>query len=160
MDKQTLNTRLAEKLIFFGVLLFFLGLIVGLFIPVIANPRMGLSSHLEGILNGIFLIVLGLIWHRVKLSARWLKITYALAIYGTFANWAGILVAAILDAGAPLTVAAQGNQGTPLAEAIVGFALITLTIAMLTISITVLLGLRRNMRREKPSKPALVSGSA
>lgn len=157
MDKQTLTTRLAEKLIFFGVLLFFLGLIVGLFIPMMANPRMGLSSHLEGILNGIFLIVLGLIWHRITLSARWQKITYALAIYGTFANWAGILVAALLDAGAPLTVAAQGNQGTPLAEAIVGFALITLTIAMLTISITVLVGLRRSMKQASIRQASLVS---
>jgi hypothetical protein len=35
-----------------GLLLFLLGLLVGLAAPVLANPRMGVSSHIEGVLNG------------------------------------------------------------------------------------------------------------
>lgn len=47
-----------------------LGLIVGLLVPALANPHMALSSHLEGIINGIFLIVFELIWHKVLLLER------------------------------------------------------------------------------------------
>jgi hypothetical protein len=72
--------RQSDKLQFFGVLLFFLGFVVGLFVPMMANPRMGLSSHLEGVLNGIFLIVLGLIWNQLEISIRWLNFTYWLSL--------------------------------------------------------------------------------
>ncbi len=146
MENSILKNKLSDRLIFWGILLFFLGLIVGLLIPVLANPRMGLSSHLEGVMNGIFLIVLGLIWHKVDLPDRWLKISFWLAIYGTFANWFGILIAAIFDAGKMLTVAADGKEGPAFAEGIVNFSLISLTVAMIVICITVMIGLSKNMR--------------
>jgi (hydroxyamino)benzene mutase len=47
-----------------SILLFSLGLVTGLLAPKLANPRMGLSSHLEGLMNGMFLVLLGLIWQR------------------------------------------------------------------------------------------------
>jgi (hydroxyamino)benzene mutase len=133
----------SDKLIFLGVLLFFFGLIIGLLVPVFANPRIGLSSHIEGVLNGMFLIVLGLIWHKVDLSDKWLKITFWLALYGTFANWFGMLFAAVFNAGKMLGVAANGKEGPALAEDIVTFLLISLSIAMLIICISVLIGLHR-----------------
>jgi len=86
MENSRLMKYQSNKLIFLGVILFFFGLIVGLLVPIFANPRMGVSSHIEGVLNGIFLIVLGLIWHKVELSERLLKITFWLAVYGTFVN--------------------------------------------------------------------------
>ena len=149
MELKLLKKKQSDLLIYLGVLLFFLGLITGLLIPALANPRMALSSHIEGVMNGMFLIILGLIWHKVDLSSRWLKITFWLAIYGTFANWLGILIAAVFDAGGMMTVAAEGKQGTPVAEGIVTFSLISLTIAMLVICITVLIGLVRNMNNSK-----------
>ncbi len=36
----------SDRLLFLGVLLFFLGLVVGLLIPMMVNPRMGLTTHL------------------------------------------------------------------------------------------------------------------
>lgn len=144
MDKSTLTRDQSHNLIFLGVLLFFFGMIVGLFVPLYANPRMGLSSHIEGVLNGIFLIVLGLIWDKVYLSAKWLRITFWLAVYGTFANWFGILIAALFNAGKMLGVAANGKEGPVIAEGIVTFSLISLTIAMLILCIMVLIGLKRN----------------
>jgi len=132
-------------LIFLGVLLFLLGLIVGLIVPIFANPRMGVSSHLEGVMNGMFLIVLGLIWTRLDLSAKWLRITFWLSIYGTFINWLGILIAAIFDAGEMLGIAANGTKGPPIAESIVTFSLISLSIAMLVVCIIILIGLKRGM---------------
>jgi hydroxylaminobenzene mutase len=142
---MVLQKQQSNNLIFYGILLFLLGLIVGLFLPFMANPRMGLSSHIEGVLNGMFLVILGLIWHKIALSDRWLKITFWLAIYGTFANWLGMLYAAIVNAGKDLTIAAEGKEGTPVQEAIIMFLLVTLSLAMIIICITVLIGLKRNI---------------
>jgi len=138
----------ANNLLFLGFLLFFLGLVVGLIVPAMANPRMGLSSHIEGVLNGMFLVILGLVWHKVELSGRWLKATFWMAVYGTFANWAGMLVAAVFDAGEMLTVAANGHKGPAAAEAVVKFSLISLSLAMLFVCVTMMVGLRRNAKLE------------
>jgi hydroxylaminobenzene mutase len=138
----------SNRLIFLGVLLFSLGLAVGLIVPIFANPRMGLSSHIEGVLNGMLLIIFGLIWHKIELSIKWLKITYWLTIYGTFANWFGILIAAVFNAGRMLTIAANGKAGPPIVEGIVTFLLFSLSIAMLIVCINVLMGLYRNMKQK------------
>jgi hydroxylaminobenzene mutase len=44
--------------LFLGFLFFLLSLITGLIVPAFANPRLAVSIHIEGVLNGIFLIVL------------------------------------------------------------------------------------------------------
>lgn len=147
MEKSILIKNQGNKLIYYGILLFFFGLIVGLFVPIMANPRMGVSSHLEGIMNGIFLVVLGLIWGKVELSEKWLKITFWLSIYGTFANWFGILFASVFNAGKMLNIAANGQEGSAVEEVIVNFFLFSLSIAMIIICVAVLIGLKRNMNK-------------
>ena len=149
MESLETKKRQSDKLIYFGVILFFIGLIIGLMVPIFANPRMGVSSHIEGVLNGMFLIVLGLIWNKVDLSNKWLKITFWTAVYGTFANCFGILIAAIFNAGKMLSIAANGQEGTPFIEGIVTFSLISLSIAMLVVCVTVLIGLKQNMKTNK-----------
>ena len=148
MDEIKFKNDQANKLIFLGLLLFLIGLIIGMIVPVFANPRLGVSSHIEGVLNGIFLIVLGLVWHKVELSLKWLSITFYLAIYGTFVNCFGILIAAIFNAGKMLGIAANGQEGAPLVEGIVSFCLISLSIAMLIVSIVLLVGLKRHMKQK------------
>ena len=138
----------ADNLLFLGFLLFLLGLITGLVVPAFANPRLGVSSHIEGVLNGIFLIVLALVWHKLALSAGALKTTYWLALYGTFANWFAMLVAAGFNAGKMMGAMAGGQEGPPAAEAVVAFLLITLSVAMVIISVLVLVGLRNGSKRE------------
>ena len=116
----------AHRLIQLGVLLFLLGLFVGMAVPALANPRMGLASHLEGIINGIFLIALGAIWNRLVLSAVWLKTLFGLLIYGTFANWLATLLAAIWGAGRSMPIAGQGQTSSPSKELIVGLLIVLL----------------------------------
>jgi hydroxylaminobenzene mutase len=145
MENSTFKKQQSNRLIYLGVLLFLLGLITGLAAQLFANPRMGVSSHIEGVLNGMFLIVLGLIWNKISLSDNWLKITFWLAIYGTFMNWFGILIAAIFNAGKNLGIMANGQEGSPVAEGFVGFSLISLSVAMVVICITILVGLWKNM---------------
>ncbi len=92
-DRHMEMTEVDTLLLQLGILLFLLGLLTGLVIPRLSNPSMGLSSHLEGVLNGMFLVVLGLLWRRLNLSNTWLTITFWRAVYGTFANWLATFLA-------------------------------------------------------------------
>ncbi len=148
MENVHQTKKQASNLLFLGFLLFLFGLITGLIVPAFANPRLGVSSHIEGVLNGIFLIVLGLVWHKLALSDKMLKTTYLLALYGTFANWFALLFAAVFNAGKMLGVMAGGTEGPAIPEAVVAFLLITLSVAMVIISILVLVGLKRGFNRE------------
>jgi len=132
-----------RRLIRCGILLFLLGLLTGLIVPALANPRMGLSSHLEGVMNGIFLVVLGLVWPRLRLSRAAQAIAFWLSVYGTFVNWAATLAAAAWGAGAPMMpIAGLGHEGTRVQEGIIAFGLVSLALAMIATSCIVLWGLR------------------
>ncbi|MCF8366090.1 MAG: hypothetical protein K9H16_09925 [Bacteroidales bacterium] len=52
------------------------------------------------------------------------------------------------NAGKMLGIAANGQEGSPFAEGIVTFSLISLSVAMLIICITLPIGLKRNMKRQ------------
>ncbi|MGM0589610.1 MAG: hydrogenase [Bacteroidota bacterium] len=144
MNEQ-LITKQSHRLLRYGIILFLLGLLTGFAIPGLENSRMGLSSHLEGTLNGMFLILLGLLWNRLQLSARTLSWGYGLALFGTYANWTTTLLAAIWGAGAAMMpFAGQGLSGDPWQEIIIETGLLTLSIAMVTVSVMVIWGLRGN----------------
>ena len=147
MIESNIKKLQSNRLLFFGVLLFFLGLLVGLFIPLMANPRMGLTTHLEGVMNGIFLVVLGLIWVKIEVSSSWLKTAFWLTLYGSFANFIAVLIAAITGAGKMMPIAG-GQEGSAIIEGIVSFLLISLALAMLTVCIIALSGLYRHMKLE------------
>src|SRR5689334_22332586 len=89
-----------RKLLWHGMFLFLLGLLVGFFEQKFANPRMGLAAHLEGVMNGTFLIALGAIWTEVRLSPRMKTAAYWSALYGAYVNWATVTFAAIYGTGA------------------------------------------------------------
>ena len=135
--------QVGRRLMRLGILLFLLGLLTGLAVPGLGNPRMGLSSHLEGLMNGMLLVILGLLWHRLRLSPGLSRLTFWSAVYGTYANWATTLAAAALNAGATLMpMAALGRRGTPLQENLLVFGLVSLSVSILVCSGVVLWGLR------------------
>ena len=145
MNKNYTGQLTGRRLIRYGILLFFLGLLSGLVVPMLANPRLGLSSHLEGVMNGTFLVVLGLIWPRLRLSRPTLTVAFWLSMYGTYINWATTLAAAALGAGqSMMPMAAAGYTGTPLQETIIKFSLTSMAIAILVTCVIVLWGLRGN----------------
>jgi hydroxylaminobenzene mutase len=148
MNTPTANSSLGHRLLQLGILLFLLGLLTGFVVPLLVNPRMGLSSHLEGILNGIFLVLLGLVWPKLRLSRFWLLAAFWLAIYGTFANWSTTLLAAFWGAGSSMMpLAARGLEGTPTQEAIIDFFLYSLSFAMIAVCVIVLWGLTAGRRK-------------
>lgn len=146
--KASSRHRRGHRLLQLGIVLFLLGLLVGFAVPALANPRMGLASHLEGLMNGLFLIALGLIWPRLVLSDRLLSATFWLACYGTFANWTATLLAAAWGAGAMMPIAGQGQTGTTSQEGVVQALLISLAGAMVLVCVFVLAGLRGDGSRD------------
>ncbi len=104
MESQTKNEQ-ANKLVLFGLILFLLGLLVGLFVQNMANPRMALAAHLEGLMNGMFLMILGLIWNRLVLSKIVFNVAFWLTVYGTFANLIAVVIAAMTGFGKMMPIA-------------------------------------------------------
>lgn len=136
------------KLMRYGVLLFLLGLLTGFLIPAMQNPRMGLSSHLEGTLNGMLLILFGLIWTKLNLSDNLLKWGYILSLFGTFTNWATTFLAGLWGAGSEMMPFAGGGQsGADWQEIIIKFGLITLSLAMVAVCGILLWGLRGKVNK-------------
>jgi (hydroxyamino)benzene mutase len=140
MKSNNKTKRYADRLLFLGVLLFLLGLIIGFFIPIMTNPRMGLSAHLEGTMNGMFLVILGLIWNKLVLKDKWLTATFWLVIYGSFANFVAVSIAAITGAGKMMPIAG-GQPGAEVVDGLISFLLISLSLAMVVVCIMVLSGL-------------------
>src|SRR5260370_37947911 len=95
-----------------GLLLFLLGLVTGLVIPQLHNPRMGVSAHLEGLLNGIFLAVLGLGWEELRLGERGRKVRYALGLLAAHTNWSATPPAASCRTRQLTPIAAPGIRSS------------------------------------------------
>src|SRR5215831_249767 len=65
-----------RRIMWHGMFLFLLGLLTGFVEQRFANIRMGLAAHLEGVMNGIFLLALGTAWTEVRLAPPAKAIAY------------------------------------------------------------------------------------
>jgi hydroxylaminobenzene mutase len=114
-----------------GLVLFLLGLITGFAVPALKNPRMALSSHLEAVLNGIFLVVLGLLWPYIDLPDAWEVTAVVLIVYAAYANWLASLLAAAWGAGRKLApIAAGDHEASAAKERFVSFLLVSLAVSI------------------------------
>jgi hydroxylaminobenzene mutase len=137
--------QLSRQFIRYGILLFLLGLLTGLIIPFMSNARMGLSSHLEGVMNGMFLMLIGLILHKVNLSDKLLKLVFILSLYGTFVNWSTTLFAGLIGGGAEMMpLAGNGLRGSELQEIIIKFGLATLSLCIIAVCSILFWGFRKD----------------
>ncbi len=132
-----------RRLLWNGMFLFLLGLLTGLIVQKFSNPRMGLAAHLEGVMNGTFLLALGAIWADLRLTSRLTTAVFWTALYGTYANWTITTLAAILGSAAMTPIAAGGHSARQWQEALVTLGFVSVGLAMLVCSILVLWGLRR-----------------
>lgn len=132
-----------RRLLWHGMFLFLLGLLTGFVEQRFSNPRMGLAAHLEGVMNGIFLVALGAAWDEVRLSPRWKAAAYWITLYGTYANWAFTTLAAIFGTAALSPITGAGHSGQPWQETVVTAGFMTVGVAIVMASILVLWGLRR-----------------
>lgn len=131
----------SRRLVWHGVMLFLLGLLAGAFVSRYANPRMGLSAHLGGVMAGTFLAVVGLFWERLRLAPAAAVAAFWLALYGTYVSSLGLLLAAMLGTGHSTPLAGAGYEGGLWPETAVDVALVTSAAAMLVACVLLLWGL-------------------
>lgn len=132
-----------RRLIWHGMFLFLLGLLTGFVEQQFNNPRMGLAAHLEGVMNGTFLIALGAVWTEVRLSPRLKAGAYWSALYGTYANWTATTLAAIFGTASLSPITGAGHSALPWQELVVTIGFNTVGIAIVASALLVLWGLRR-----------------
>lgn len=133
-----------RRLFWHGMLLFVLGLVTGLFEQQLKNPRMGLAAHLEGLMNGIFLLALGAAWQDVRLSRRMAGVAFGTALYGAYANWAATTLAAVLGTAAMTPLTSGVFKGQPWQELLVAFGFASVALTMLVSSALLLWGFRKS----------------
>ena len=143
METSALSVRQAHRLLQFGLVLFLLALLVGLVVPRFAVPRLGLSVHLLGILQGIFLVAIGLLWPKLTLSRVTSRVAFWSSIYGCYSAWTANILAAIWGAGnALLPLAAGQARGSLVQERIIAFGLRSAAASLVATLILLLWGLR------------------
>jgi hydroxylaminobenzene mutase len=135
--------RTRRKLLWHGMFLFFLGLCTGLIELQFSNPRMGLAAHLEGVMNGILLLAIGVVWMEVHLSPRNKAIAYWTVLYGAYANWGFTVLGAILGTRAVSPIASGGRMGEPWQESLVTAGFTSVGVAIIVAALLILWGLRK-----------------
>jgi hydroxylaminobenzene mutase len=152
-----------RKLMWHGMLLFLFGLLTGFLEERFTNIRMGLSAHLEGLMNGTFMAMLGAIWSQVRLPRPAETIAYGAALYGTYGNWVITVLAAIFGTAANTPVAAAGHRGQAWQESLVAYGFLSVAITIVVSVLLVLWGLSGRALQKGEScdqtKTAIVRGA-
>ena len=119
-----------------GMILFLIGLLSGMLIPYYEDHRMGMSTHLVGVQNAIVLIVFGLMFSHISISAKYLSLLSALSIYSMYAIWLSVALAATSTVNAD-------NSAPALKETITKILLYSGSLAIIIAAILITIGLIR-----------------
>lgn len=133
-----------RQLVSAGILLFLLALFTGMIFPQLKNPRMGLSAHLVGLIGGLFLMALGLIWKEVSLPRPLETLAFASGLFGAYANLITTFLAATFGTNRLTPLAGSGHLAAPLQENIVTGGLVLASVAMVTCCVLLLWGLHKS----------------
>jgi hydroxylaminobenzene mutase len=129
-------------LMWHGMFLFLIGLLTGFAEQHFANMRMALAAHLEGVMNGTFLVALGAIWTEVRLAPTTKTIAYWTVLYGSYINWLVTTLAAVFGTAALSPLTGAGHVGLPWQETLITAGFMSVGIAIVAGSVLVLWGLR------------------
>ncbi len=141
MSVSDWRSRQGTQLIRVGMLLFLLALIAGLAVPRFAVPRLGLSVHLLGIMQGLFLAVLGLLWPRLSLTHTWSRAAFWLAIYGCLAAWTSNVLAAVWGGSSMLPMASGQARSAVGQDTIITIGLRSAAVSLIASTAMILWGL-------------------
>src|SRR5512145_2871765 len=131
----------------FGVVLVLFALLIGLAIPALAVPRLGVAAHVNGVVGGVALIVLGLLWPHLQLGPRALGAAFWLAVYSFFVATIMPLLGGTWAACATMLPLAAGTaRGTPFQEGIISVGLTTAGVSVFVLFVLLFLGLRGSPR--------------
>ena len=136
-----------RSMIWHCLFLFLLGLLTGFVIPALRSPRLGLSAHMEALLNGMFLVLVGgIVWKELKLPDRTAMAVFWMLLFAAYANWVFCFLAAVFGASEILSIAGVGYSATAWQEQLVKVGLGLGALSILLASILVLYGLRGGQR--------------
>ena len=132
-----------RRLLRLGVALLFVGLLIGLAIPALAVPRLGVAAHVNAVVGALFLLAFGLVWPHLRLGAGASRLAFWLGPYSFFVASLMPLLGGIWGAGATmLPLAAGAVRGTPFQEGVIGVGLVTAGIAIIALCGLLFYGLR------------------
>ena len=132
-----------RQLLWHGILIFILGLLAGAAVPVVVNPRMGVAAHVGGVMSGMFLLLVGLIWEEMKLPPTAARTTFWLFVYASHTGWLGQFLAAVFGTSRATPIGGAGFHGAPWQENLIYFATGSFSIAIFLACILALWGLRK-----------------
>jgi len=121
---SSLLQRQGQRLLQLGIVLILYSSFDGFAIPFLASPRIGLSVHTLSALQGVMLLAFGLVWPKLRLSPRALKIAFWCLLFSIVAILAAYTVAAIWGVGIE-TISLMGElpqgliQGSPFQETVI-----------------------------------------
>jgi len=144
MEPDTTRRRFVRH----GVLIFLFGLMAGAFVPWLANPRMGLSAHLGGVMSGTFLMVMAMVWNEIKLPARTERIAIWLFLCASHTGWLAQFLAALFGTGRSMPVVGAGFRGALWQENLVDFVAISFSLTIAVAGLLALWGLRKGASRQ------------
>jgi len=135
-----------RRLLWHGMFLFLLGLLTGLVETQFRNTRMGLAAHLEGVMNGTFVLALGAVWEQVSLAPRLKSAAYWSTLLGTYGNWFITLLAGLFGTAALSPITGAGHHGQAWQENLVTLGFILVGITIIAAAVLVLVGLSKEKK--------------
>ena len=146
MPQSPIVSQPKRALLLYGAVLILLGLLSGLVAPEVTNPRMGLSAHVGGVLNGMLLIILGLAWPYARLSSGLDRTTTRLLLFSLYGTWGFTLLGAVFGTSQAMPIAGEGFSGERWQEALVTGGLTATALAILAAIILIVFGFARTRR--------------
>ena len=144
-----------QKLVFWGALLFLLGLLQGGLIPFFTSPRLALSAHLGAVQGGMALMIFGLIWSLLVLKDTWFKIAYYSVTASLYLIFLGNTLAAVLGAGKTLPIAGAGFEASAAGELLVQSIMFFAAALLVIGTCLVVLGLYEGLKSHANKTPEL-----
>lgn len=133
----------SRRLFWHGIVLVLAGLLMGMVVQSVANPRMGLSAHTGTLMNGILVVALGALWPRLALAPRLERVAYASVLAGSYLGSGMVFLAGVFGTSRSTPLHGAGHAGTAAQEAVVEMGLVVGAVLTLAGFVIVLYGLRR-----------------
>jgi hydroxylaminobenzene mutase len=132
-----------RSLLWHGIFLCTIGFLLGLLIPLYANPRAGLAAHTLGITQGIFLAIIGFAYPQLKLSLWLGRAVFWMLLISVYVGQLGQILGAAFGLTRVFLITAQGlPEGSAWLETSVEIATKVITTFLLLACFIILYGLR------------------
>jgi hydroxylaminobenzene mutase len=138
-----------RRLIWNGMFLILLGLLNGLLVGLtgrsFANPRMGLSAHVGGVMSGMLLALFGAVWGELRLGFRAAATLFWVLLYSSYVSWGALLLAAVFGTSRLTPIQGAAHAAAAWQEGLVSFGLVSGSLATIVSCVLALWGVRRRL---------------